>query len=62
MSADGTGAKQLTGDEMGAAGHLTTCFPWRRTGRKARAGTGQIGLISYTEAMSGVMSASMLGS
>ena len=36
------------GDEMGSAGHLTTTFPWRRTGRKARAGTGQIGLISYT--------------
>jgi hydroquinone 1,2-dioxygenase/2,6-dichloro-p-hydroquinone 1,2-dioxygenase/glyoxalase family protein len=28
------------GDEMGTPGHLTTCFPWRRTGRKARAGTG----------------------
>ena len=36
------------GDYMGTPGHLTTCFPWRRTGRKARAGTGQIGLISYT--------------
>jgi catechol 2,3-dioxygenase-like lactoylglutathione lyase family enzyme len=36
------------GDELGTPGNLTTCFPWRRTGRKARAGTGQIGLISYT--------------
>jgi len=36
------------GDEMGSPGNLTTTFPWRRTGRKARAGTGQIGLISYT--------------
>ncbi len=36
------------GDELGTPGNLTTCFPWRRTGRKARTGTGQIGLISYT--------------
>jgi hydroquinone 1,2-dioxygenase/2,6-dichloro-p-hydroquinone 1,2-dioxygenase/glyoxalase family protein len=36
------------GDEMGTPGNLTTTFPWRRTGRKARAGTGQIGVISYT--------------
>src|SRR5262249_5085277 len=36
------------GDEMGSPGNLTTTFPWRRTGRKARAGTGQIGIISYT--------------
>ncbi len=36
------------GDEMGTPGNLTTTFPWRRTGRKARAGTGQIGIISYT--------------
>ena len=36
------------GDELGTPGNLTTCFPWRRTGRKARAGTGQFALISYT--------------
>jgi catechol 2,3-dioxygenase-like lactoylglutathione lyase family enzyme len=35
-------------NEVGDPGTLTTCFPWRRTGRKARAGTGQISLISYT--------------
>jgi hydroquinone 1,2-dioxygenase/2,6-dichloro-p-hydroquinone 1,2-dioxygenase/glyoxalase family protein len=34
-------------NEFGDPGTLTTCFPWRRTGRKARAGTGQISLISY---------------
>jgi hydroquinone 1,2-dioxygenase/2,6-dichloro-p-hydroquinone 1,2-dioxygenase/glyoxalase family protein len=36
------------GDATGTPGNLTTCFPWRRTGRKARAGTGQISLTSYT--------------
>lgn len=35
-------------DATGTPGNLTTCFPWRRTGRKARAGTGQISLTSYT--------------
>ena len=35
-------------DATGSPGNLTTCFPWRRTGRKARAGTGQIALTSYT--------------
>jgi catechol 2,3-dioxygenase-like lactoylglutathione lyase family enzyme len=35
-------------NESGDPGTLTTCFPWRRTGRKARAGTGQISLCSYT--------------
>jgi catechol 2,3-dioxygenase-like lactoylglutathione lyase family enzyme len=35
-------------DAMGSPGNLTTVFPWRRTGRKARAGTGQVALISYT--------------
>jgi 2,6-dichloro-p-hydroquinone 1,2-dioxygenase len=34
-------------NEVGDPGTLTTCFPWRRTGRKARAGTGQISLVSY---------------
>jgi catechol 2,3-dioxygenase-like lactoylglutathione lyase family enzyme len=36
------------GNQVGDPGTLTTSFPWRRTGRKARAGTGQISLISYT--------------
>jgi len=35
-------------DSMGTPGSITTCFPWRRTGRKAKAGTGQIALTSYT--------------
>jgi hydroquinone 1,2-dioxygenase/2,6-dichloro-p-hydroquinone 1,2-dioxygenase/glyoxalase family protein len=35
-------------DATGSPGNLTTCFPWRRTGRKARAGSGQITLTSYT--------------
>jgi len=35
-------------DALGSPGNLTTVFPWRRTGRKARAGTGQVALISYT--------------
>jgi catechol 2,3-dioxygenase-like lactoylglutathione lyase family enzyme len=35
-------------DAQGSPGNLTTCFPWRRTGRKARSGTGQISLTSYT--------------
>jgi hydroquinone 1,2-dioxygenase/2,6-dichloro-p-hydroquinone 1,2-dioxygenase/glyoxalase family protein len=35
-------------DAAGTPGCLTTAFPWRRTGRKARAGTGQIALTSYT--------------
>jgi hydroquinone 1,2-dioxygenase/2,6-dichloro-p-hydroquinone 1,2-dioxygenase/glyoxalase family protein len=35
-------------DATGTPGNLTTCFPWRRTGRKARSGTGQIALCSYT--------------
>jgi hydroquinone 1,2-dioxygenase/2,6-dichloro-p-hydroquinone 1,2-dioxygenase/glyoxalase family protein len=35
-------------DATGTPGNLTTSFPWRRTGRKARSGTGQISLTSYT--------------
>ncbi len=35
-------------DAAGSPGNLTTVFPWRRAGRKARSGTGQIALISYT--------------
>lgn len=35
-------------DATGSPGNLTTCFPWRRTGRKAKAGSGQITLTSYT--------------
>ncbi len=35
-------------DAQGSPGNLTTTFPWRRTGRKARAGTGQISLTSYS--------------
>lgn len=35
-------------DATGSPGNLTTCFPWRRTGRKARSGTGQISLTSYS--------------
>lgn len=35
-------------DATGTPGNLTTCFPWRRTGRKARAGSGQITLTSYS--------------
>jgi catechol 2,3-dioxygenase-like lactoylglutathione lyase family enzyme len=35
-------------DATGTPGHLTTCFPWRRTGRKAKAGSGQITLTSYS--------------
>ncbi len=35
-------------DAQGTPGNLTTVFPWRRSGRKARAGTGQIALVSYT--------------
>lgn len=35
-------------DATGTPGNLTTCFPWRRTGRKAKAGSGQISLTSYS--------------
>jgi hydroquinone 1,2-dioxygenase/2,6-dichloro-p-hydroquinone 1,2-dioxygenase/glyoxalase family protein len=35
-------------DKTGSPGNITTTFPWRRTGRKAKAGTGQISLCSYT--------------
>ncbi len=35
-------------DAKGTPGNITTVFPWRRTGRKARSGTGQISLVSYT--------------
>lgn len=35
-------------DAQGTPGNITTSFPWRRTGRKARAGSGQIALTSYT--------------
>ena len=35
-------------DATGTPGNLTTCFPWRRTGQKAKAGSGQITLTSYT--------------
>ncbi len=34
-------------NETGTPGTITTVFPWRRTGRKARPGTGQISLTSY---------------
>lgn len=35
-------------DAQGTPGNITTSFAWGRTGRKARAGTGQISLVSYT--------------
>ncbi len=35
-------------DPLGASGNITTSFPWRRTGRRARSGTGQIALCSYS--------------
>jgi catechol 2,3-dioxygenase-like lactoylglutathione lyase family enzyme len=35
-------------DAIGSPGNLTTVFPWRRSGRKSRAGTGQVSLVSYT--------------
>jgi hydroquinone 1,2-dioxygenase/2,6-dichloro-p-hydroquinone 1,2-dioxygenase/glyoxalase family protein len=35
-------------DPLGASGNITTCFPWRRTGRKGHGGAGQISLCSYS--------------
>lgn len=35
-------------DALGSPGNLTTVFPWRRANRKAKAGTGQVSLVSYT--------------
>jgi len=35
-------------DRLGSPGNLTTTFPWRRTGRKAKSGSGQISLTSYS--------------
>jgi catechol 2,3-dioxygenase-like lactoylglutathione lyase family enzyme len=35
-------------DPLGASANVTTSFPWRRTGRKARPGTGQFSVTSYS--------------